>query len=50
MAAIHNVILSFPKGYETQVGERGLKVSVAACPAQVFHILQNVEKRFITMN
>jgi hypothetical protein len=28
MAAIHNVILSFPKGYDTQVGERGLKVSI----------------------
>ncbi|KAH7290489.1 hypothetical protein KP509_30G050700 [Ceratopteris richardii] len=27
MAAIHNVILSFPKGYDTQVGERGLKLS-----------------------
>eukprot|EP00250_Pteridium_aquilinum_P006889 c16715_g1_i1 orf=215-2596(+) len=27
MAAIHNVILSFPRGYETQVGERGLKLS-----------------------
>ncbi|MCO5563649.1 hypothetical protein L7F22_017296 [Adiantum nelumboides] len=27
MAAIHNVILSFPKGYDTEVGERGLKLS-----------------------
>lgn len=27
LAAIHNVILTFPNGYNTQVGERGLKLS-----------------------
>ena len=27
MAAIHDVILSFPEGYETLVGERGVTVS-----------------------
>ena len=27
MADIHDTILKFPKGYETQVGERGLKLS-----------------------
>lgn len=27
MADIHDTILKFPEGYETQVGERGLKLS-----------------------
>lgn len=27
MADIHDTVLRFPQGYETQVGERGLKLS-----------------------
>ena len=27
MADIHDTILKFPQGYDTQVGERGLKLS-----------------------
>ena len=31
MAHIHDVILRMPHGYETEVGERGLKLSGAVC-------------------
>ena len=42
MADVHDAILSMPQGYETRVGERGLKLSggmiTTACPNSFMYL------------